>query len=71
MCITGQEIILATVHGMGCLQLTYIKSIDMLNKNTPGVKKSEAKSEAPDSSYSCKRLVSDGGQGPSCLLATM
>ena len=38
----------------GCIQLTYIKSIDMLNKNTPGpgVKKSEAKSE----SYSCKRL---------------
>ena len=23
----------------GCIQLTYIKSIDMLNKNTPGVKK--------------------------------
>ena len=22
----------------GCIQLTYIKSIDMLNKNTPGVK---------------------------------
>ena len=56
-----------------CIQLTYIKSIDMLNKNTPGVKKSEAKSEAPES-YSYKRLksvISGGGQGPSCLLATM
>ena len=46
----------------------------MLNKNTPGVKKSEAKSEAPES-YSCKRLKSvmiyGGGQGPSCLLAAM
>ena len=53
-----------------CIQLTYIKSIDMLNKNTPGV---EAKSEAPES-YSNKRLksvISGGGQGPSCLLATM
>ena len=59
---------------LGCIQLTYIKSIDMLNKNTPGVKKSEAKSDAPASSYSYKRLksvISDGGQGPSCLLATM
>ena len=58
---------------LGCIQLTYIKSIDMLNKNTPGVKKSEAKSEAPES-YSCKRLksvISGGGQGPSCLLTTM
>ena len=43
----------------------------MLNKNTPGVKKSEAKSEAPVS-YSYKRLksvISGEGQGPSCLLA--
>ena len=24
---------------LGCIQLIYIKSIDMLNKNTPGVKK--------------------------------
>ena len=24
---------------LGCIQLTYIKGIDMLNKNTPGVKK--------------------------------
>ena len=30
----------------------------MLNKNTPGVKKSEAKSEAPVSSYSYTRLKS-------------
>ena len=46
--ITGQSC-------LGCIQLTYsthTKSIDMLNKNTPGVKKSEAKSEAPVSSYS-------------------
>ena len=44
------------------------KSIDMLNKSTPGVKKSEAKSEAPVSSYSCTRLktvISGTGQGPS------
>ena len=33
-------------------------SIDMLRKNTPGVKKSEAKSEAPVSSYSYMRLKS-------------
>ena len=46
----------------------------MLNKNTQGAKKSEAKSEAPVSSYSYMRLksvISGGGQGPSCLLATM
>ena len=36
----------------------YTKSIDMLSKNTPGVKKSEAKSEAPVSSYSYMRLKS-------------
>ena len=30
----------------------------MLNKNTPGAKKSEAKSEAPVSSYSYMRLKS-------------
>ena len=56
-----------------CIQLTYIKTIDMLNKNTPGVK-SEAKSEAPVSSYSYTRLksvISGRGQGPSCLLAAM
>ena len=23
----------------GCIQLTYIKNVDMLNKNTPGIKK--------------------------------
>ena len=46
----------------------------MLNKNTQGAKKSEAKSEAPVSPYSYMRLksvISGGGQGPSCLLATM
>ena len=32
--------------------------ISMLNKNTPGAKKSEAKSEAPVSSYSYMRLKS-------------
>ena len=45
----------------------------MLSKNTPGVKKSEAKSEAPVSSYLYTRLksvISGRGQGPSCLLAT-
>ena len=54
----------------GCVQLTYIKSIDMLNK-TPRCKKSEAKSEAPVSSYSYTRLknvISGRGQGPSCLV---
>ena len=38
----------------------------MLYKNTPGVQKGEAKSEAPISSYSYIRLksvISDGGQG--------
>ena len=67
--ITGQGI-----TPQGCIQLTYIKSIDMLNKNTPGVKKSEAKSEAPVSYYSYKQLesvISGEDQGPSCLLATM
>ena len=46
----------------------------MLNKNTLGAKNSEAKSEAPVSSYSymgLKNVISDGGQGPSCLLTTM
>ena len=46
----------------------------MLTKNTPGVKKSEAKLEEPVSYYSYKRLksvISGEGQGPSCLLATM
>ena len=40
----------------------------------PRCKKSEAKSEAPISSYSymqLKSVISGGGQGPSCLLATM
>ena len=56
-----------------CMCYIYVHVICMLNKNTPGVKKSEAKSEAPES-YSYKRLksvISGGGQGPSCLLATM
>ena len=46
----------------------------MLNKNTPGAKKSEAKSEAPGSSNSyvrIKSVISGGGQGPSCLLTTI
>ena len=46
----------------------------LLNKNTPGVKKSEAKSEASVSSYSYTRLksvISGRGQGPNCLLAAM
>ena len=40
----------------------------------PRCKKSEAKLEAPVSSYLYMRLksvISGGGQGPSCLLATM
>ena len=37
----------------GLVQVKY-----MLSKNTPGVKKSEAKSEAPVSSYSYMRLKS-------------
>ena len=55
---------------LACIQLTYIKSIDMLNKNTPG-KKNQAKSKVPVSSYSYTRLksvISGRGQGPSCLL---
>ena len=43
----------------------------MLNKNTPGVQKSEAKSEAPVSSYSLQNVISGRGQGPSCLLGIM
>ena len=47
------------------------KRNDKLNKNTPGVQKSEAKSEAPISSYLYIRLrsvISDGGQGLGFLL---
>ena len=43
----------------------------MANKNTPGVQKCEAKSEAPISSYSCirlKSLIPNEGQGLGCLL---
>ena len=43
----------------------------MLNNNSPGLQKSEAKSEAPISSYSyigLKSVISDGGQGLGCLL---
>ena len=69
-------------YNMALVRLPYFRAaqyninvcvMHMLNKNTPGVKKSEAKSEAPES-YSYKRLksvISGGGQGPSCLLATM
>ena len=45
----------------------------LLNKSCKGVKKSEAKSEAPDSSYSyirLKNLISGGGQGPTELFAS-
>ena len=60
---------------LGCVQLTYIKSIDIYakQKHTRG-KKSKAKSEALVNSYSCIRLksmISGGGQGPSLSLATM
>ena len=47
--------------------------INMLNKNTQGAKKSEAKSEAPVSFYSCMRLkslISGGGQGPTELFVS-
>ena len=61
-------------HSPSSILRTYISLfpmyVYMLNKNTPGVKKSEAKSEAPVSSYSCMRLksvTSGGGQGLSCL----
>ena len=43
----------------------------MLNKNTPGVQKNEAKSEAPISTYlyiRLKSVISNGGQGLGCLL---
>ena len=43
----------------------------MLNKSTPGVQKSEAKSEALKCSYwyiRLKSVISDGGQGLGCLL---
>ena len=52
--------------------VAYTKSIDMLGKNTPGVKKSEAKLEAPVSSYSYIRLksvISGGGQLRPLILA--
>ena len=41
---------------LGCIQLTYTKSIDMLNKNTPGEKKSEAKEEVPCDGLSTNAL---------------
>ena len=47
--------------------------IYMLNKSTQGAKKSEAKSEAPVSFYSCMRLkslISGGGQGPNELFVS-
>ena len=45
----------------------------MLNKNTQGAKKSEAKSEKPVSFYSymqLKSLISGGGQGPTELFVS-
>ena len=54
-----------------CSFADFCNSIIKLNKNTPGIKKSEAKSEAPGSFNSCTRLIPGGGQGPSCLLAAM
>ena len=53
--ITGQS---TRMYPLATNPATYTKSIDMLSKNTPGVKKSEAKSEAPVSSYSYMRLKS-------------
>ena len=57
--MTGNHL---TLHSPCSLQ----KRIDTLNKNTPGIQKSKAKSEAPVSylnMYSTKNLISDGGQG--------
>ena len=68
----GQEITQQST-GMYTANL-HKKCIDMLNKNSPGVKKSEAKSEALASSYSytqLKSVISCRGQDPSCLLATI
>ena len=53
--ITGQS---TRIYPLATNLRTYTKSIDMLSKNTPGVKISEAKSEAPVSSYSYMRLKS-------------
>ena len=37
--ITGQKLRKSLNSPLGCIQLTCSKSIDMLNKNTPGVEK--------------------------------
>ena len=52
----------------------YVYIYIYLKQKHPRCKKSEANSEAPGSFNSCTRLksvISGGGQGPSCLLATM
>ena len=54
--------------------MSLFRVFTMLNKNTPGANKSEAKSEAPVSSYSytqLKSVISGRDQDLSCLLATM
>ena len=55
------------MHWDVVMQLTYIKSIDMLNK-TPQMQKDKAKSEAPVGSYysntQLKSVISGRGQGP-------
>ena len=61
----------STVHLDVAIQLTYIKSIDMLNKNTPGLKKVRPSQKHQLALKQLKSLISGGGQGPSCLLAIM
>ena len=50
--------IMARELAMSCMHMQLCMHNIMLNKNTPGEKKSEAKSEAPVSSYSYMRLKS-------------
>ena len=63
----------STVH-WDTVMLTCIKSIDMLNKNTPGAKKAKPSRKhqlALIQTLDLKSVISGGGQGPSCLVATM
>ena len=62
------------LHIIICIQrgINFVGNQNAKQKH-PRCKESEAKSEAPVSSYSYMRLksvISGGGQGPSCLLAT-
>ena len=71
MCSSANQIPWQEITWHCIVHVTYNKRIDMLNRNTPGVQKSEAKSEAPISSSSyvwLKSVISDGGQGLGYLL---